>query len=74
MAQREQAGEACQQHQAQAGYGIDQDEGQLRQVVLGKQPGRGQQQEQQCTVPEDVATVFGKLDVLPVVGLENKSH
>ncbi len=74
VAQREQAGEAGQQHQAQAGNRIDQDEGQLGQPVFGEQPGCGQQQQQQGAVPEDMAAVLGEIDVLTVVSLEDKTH
>ena len=41
MPHGEQAGKACQQHQPQAGNRVNQYKGQLRQPVLGKQPGRG---------------------------------
>ncbi|MNT51266.1 hypothetical protein D3C72_1882260 [compost metagenome] len=74
MAQRKQAGEAGQQHQPQAHHGVDQHKGELRQPVLLDHPGRGQQEQAQQAVPEHVPAVFGELDVLVVVGLENKPH
>ena len=74
MAQGEQASEAGQQHQPKPRNRVDQDKGQLRQPVLGKQPGCRYQQQHQRAVPEHMAGVLGKIDVLPVVGFEDKSH
>ena len=74
MAQRKQPGKARQQHQAQAGDGIDEHKGQLCQPVFGKQPGSSQQKHAQGAVPEDMARVLGKTDVLPVVGFEDETH
>jgi hypothetical protein len=74
VAQREQAGEAGQQHQAEADDAVDQHEGELGQPVLGKEPGRGDQQQAQRAVPEHVAAVPGQLNVLAVVGLEDETH
>ena len=74
MAQRKQPGKAGQQHQAQARDGIDEHKGQLCQPVFGKQPGGCQQQQPQGAVPEDMARVLGKTEVLPVVSFENETH
>jgi len=74
VAQRKQTGKPDRQHQSESGDGVDQDESQLGQVVLGKQPRCCEQQQQQDAVPEHMAAMLGKIDVLPVVGLEDKSH
>ena len=74
MADREQAGEARQQHQPEPDDAVDQHEGQLRQPVLGKQPRRGEQHEQQHAVPEAMARVLRERDVLVVRGLEQEPH
>jgi hypothetical protein len=71
---RELPGEAGQQHQPQADDAVDQHEGQLRQPVLGQQPGRGDQHRTQEAIPEHVAAVLGEGDVLGVAGLEDEAH
>jgi hypothetical protein len=74
MAEREQAGEAGEQHQAEADHRVDEDEGELRQPVLRDDPGRGQHRQHQQAVPEHVPAVLGQADVLQVAGLEEEAH
>ena len=74
VAQREQTGEAGQQHQPQAHNRVNQHKGELRQPVLVHQPGRCEQEQAQQAVPEHMAAVFGQPDVLVVIGLEQESH
>ena len=66
MAEREQAGVAGQQHQAEADDRIDEDEGELGQPVLGHEPRRGEQRQHQQAVPERLPAVLDEADVLEV--------
>jgi hypothetical protein len=74
MAERDLAGEADQDHQADAGDRIDPDEDQLRDPVVGQQPRGGGEREQQRAVPEYLAAMLEQADVLLVIGLEEKAH
>jgi hypothetical protein len=74
VSQGKQAGEASQQHQAQAHDGVNEHEGELGQPVFLDHPRCRQQEQQQQAVPEHVPAMLGQLDVLVVVGLENKAH
>ena len=74
VAQREQPGKACQQHQAHAHHRVDQHKGQLRQPVLGHHPRGGHQEQAQQAVPKYMAAVLGQLHVLVVIGFKNETH
>src|SRR3972149_9643526 len=68
------AGVSDQQHQSESHYGIDPDEDQLRDKVVGKYPRRQQQRDAQHGVPELLATVAEEPDVLLIAGPEQKTH
>src|SRR4029077_11081549 len=53
---------------------IDADELKLREHVAADEIRRGEQQQQQQSVPEDLSAVLEQADVLRVVGLEEKTH
>jgi len=74
LTDRDLAGVARQQHQAQAHDGVDQHETELRQPVLLKQHGRNQQHRHQCAVPESMTLMLGERDILLVAGLEDETH
>ena len=74
MAEREEAGVAGEQHQAEADDGVDQHERQLGEPVLGEQPRRGEQREHEQAIPERLPAVLDEADVLEVGRLEEEAH
>ena len=74
MTERNLAGEAGQQHQAEADDGVDADEGDLRQRVFRQQKRRGNQGNGQGGVPETLAAMLEQGDVLLVACLEYEMH
>jgi hypothetical protein len=74
VAERHLAGEAGQQHQAEADDGVDADEAELRQRIFRQHEGRGEQGHGQRGVPELLAAVLEQRDVLLVAGFEQEMH
>ena len=74
VAEREQAGVAGEQHQAEADDGVDQHEGELGEPVLGEQPRRREQRGDEQAVPERLPAVLDEADVLEVGRLEEEAH
>ncbi len=74
MAQADQPGIADQQHQPNAGDGEDEHRAEFADIEFPQYVGNRQQDQQQQTVPEQVAAMAPQPDVLPVIGAEQISH